>query len=160
MSKILVLGLGNPILSDDGVGLRIVQELRQNIDRSDVTITETHLGGINLLELLTGYKKAILIDAIKTKNSVSGQVYRFGPEALDITNHISSSHEINFTEILNLGRRLGLSLPDEIRIFAVEVEDITTFSEEFTDSVCKAVPLVVEMVLEELGLSPKTLPSI
>ena len=160
MSKILVLGLGNPILSDDGVGLRIVQELRQNIDRSDVTITETHLGGINLLELLAGYKKAIIIDAIQTKNSVSGQVYRFGPEALDFTNHIASSHEINFTEILNLGRRLGLSLPDEIRIFAVEVEDITTFSEEFTDSVRKAVPLVVGMVLEELGLSPKTLPSI
>jgi hydrogenase maturation protease len=151
--KTLVLGLGNPILSDDGVGIRIIQELQKKVFRSDVTIAETYLGGINLLELLTGYEKVILIDAIQTKGGLPGQVYQFGPEALDITNHIASSHEANFSEILKLGRRVGLSLPHEICIYAVEVEDITTFNEECTDNVSKAIPLVVTKVLGELGIS-------
>ena len=148
--KTLVLGLGNPILSDDGVGFHIVRELEGNLDRQEVTVAETSMAGLSLLDLLAGYDRAIIIDAIRTNGGKVGQIYRLGPEAFDVTRHVASPHEVSLTTALRLGRRLGLALPQQIDIFAVEVADTSTFSEECTPQVAEVIPLCVEMIIEEL----------
>jgi len=149
--KTLVLGLGNPILGDDAAGLYVVKELKNRIDRADVTLAETHLGGIRLLDLLAGFDRVILIDAIQTKHGTPGQVYRLTDGNFDAARHIASPHEISFTQTLELGKKLGLKLPSDIRIIAIEAAEVSTFSEQLTPAVQKAIPTAVETVLIEIN---------
>ena len=148
--KTLILGLGNPILSDDGVGIRVARALEGRLNQPDVTVMETSVAGLDFLELLVGYNRAIIIDAIQTKEGKVGQVYRLEPEAFNATRHASTPHDVNFATALELGNRLGLALPQQIIIFAIEVENVTTYSEECTPKVRDAIPVCVEMVMQEI----------
>ncbi|MFH1169887.1 MAG: hydrogenase maturation protease [Chloroflexota bacterium] len=105
---------------------------------------------MELLDMLVGYDKAIIVDAIQTEAGRPGQIYRLDPRVLDITRHVSSLHDVNFATALELGRRLGLALPREIIIYAIEAADVTSFSEECTPELKMAVPACVEMIAREL----------
>ena len=154
--KSLVLGLGNPILSDDGAGIWVTQYIRQRYHKQGVTMMEASQGGLNLLDLIAGYDKLILIDAIQTGNGDIGAVYRLETSDLDATRHVSSFHDINLAMALELGKRLGMALPQEIVIFGIEVRDVTTFSEECTPEVQKAIPVAADMVIKELSTTPSS----
>jgi hydrogenase maturation protease len=147
--KTLVLGLGNPILADDGVGPRVARELEGKLDR-EATVMEASLAGLDILDLLAGYDRAIIIDAIQTIGGRAGRIYRIDPEAFDATRHTASPHDVNFATALELGKKLGLALPSRIDIFAIEVADASHFSEECTPEVTEAIPLCAEMIIHEL----------
>ncbi len=149
--KALVLGLGNPILSDDGVGIRVAEELEGKVDPQEVTVLETSMAGLDLLNMLADYDRAIIIDAIQTVGGQAGDIYQLEPGALDSTQHAASPHDVNFATALELGRRLGLPLPRQIIIFAIEVADASTFSEKCTPDVRGAIPGCVEMIIQELN---------
>ena len=148
--KTLILGMGNPILSDDGAGIRVAQEVGEKLNDPQITVAETSGAGLSLLDSIVGYDKVIIIDAIQTKEGNTGQIYRMGPEDFSLTKHFSSPHQINLATALELGNALDLAMPQKITIFAVEAKDITTFSEKCTPAVEQAIPEVVKMVLEEL----------
>ena len=148
--KTLVLGLGNPILTDDGIGHKIAEEIRGRVDHPEVTVMETSLSGLGLLDLLAGYDRAIIIDAIQTVGGEAGQIYQLGPEAFNATRYATSPHDVNFATALELGNRLNLPLPRQIDIFAIEVVDTTTFSEECTPEVKETIPACAEMIIQEL----------
>ncbi len=149
--KTLILGLGNPILSDDGVGLRVAGILENMVNQPEITVAEASAGGLNLLDLIAGFDRVIIIDAIQTRSGQAGQIYRFGPEALEATYNTGSVHDVDFPTALELGRRLGMALPQQITIFAIEVKDVTNFSEKCTPEVEIAVPVCVQKVLDELS---------
>jgi len=149
--KTLVLGLGNPILSDDGVGIRVAQEVGKELEDPQITIAETSEAGLSLLDSIVGYDKVIIIDAIQTREGNAGQVYRMGIEDFSFSKRFSSPHQINLVTALELGKMLDLTMPQKITIFAVEAKDITKFSEKCTPEVERAIPGVVKMVLEELN---------
>lgn len=155
--KTLVLGLGNPILSDDAVGIRVVEELEGKVDQKEVTLVETTVAGLGLLDFLTGHDRAIIIDAIQTVGGQAGRIYRLDPEALDFTRHSASPHDVNLATALELGKRLELSLPQQIIIFAIEVADASTFSEECTPEVRRAIPACVEMIIQEINGEPRSI---
>jgi hydrogenase maturation protease len=148
--KTLVLGLGNPILSDDGVGPAVARELEGRVDPQEATVIEASLGGLNLLDLLVGYDRVIIIDAIKTAGGRAGQIHRLDPAALTTTRYTASPHDVNLVTALELGKKLGLAMPSKIDIFAIEVLDTERFSEECTPAVAAAIPVCVEMILGEL----------
>ena len=152
--KTLVLGLGNPILSDDGVGVRIAERLQDKVDQREVTVMEASLAGLSILDLLAGYDRAIIVDAIQTAEGKAGQVYRLSPDVLDTTRHAASPHDMGVGTALELGSRLGLALPKQMVIFGVEVADVGTFSEECTAEVREAIPICVEMIVQELSKTP------
>lgn len=143
--------MGNPLLCDDGVGLYIAAELKNRLHRKDVTIVETGSAGLNLLDPLVGFDRAIIIDAIQTADGRAGQIYRLDPQAFDTARHTTSPHSISFTTALDFGRKLGLPLPKEIIIFAIEAQDVTTFSEGCTPAVKQAIPTCIQMILQELN---------
>jgi len=146
--KTLILGLGNPILSDDGIGLRVARALKSRLNHQEITVMETSMAGLNLLDLLVNFDRAIIIDAIQTIGGKAGQIYRLEPGAFNATRHAATTHDVNFATALELGNRLGLALPKQITIFAIEVEDVTTFSERCTPEVERVFPVCVEMVRE------------
>jgi hydrogenase maturation protease len=150
-TKTLILGMGNLLLSDDGVGLCVAAELKNKLDQQETTVMETDTAGLSLLDLLVGYDRAIIIDAIQTVGGKVGQIYRLDPAAFDATRHTASPHDVNFAAALELGNKLGLTLPQQIIIFAIEVADVSTFSEECTPAVKQAIPICVKMALQELN---------
>lgn len=148
--KTLILGIGNPILRDDGVGPRIIQQLRNLISEPDISLQETSLSGVNLMEILMGFDRAIIIDAIQSGGK-PGQVYRlttqdFGTPQKDAF----SEHNMSLFQSIALGRKLSRHMPSEVVIIAIEAEDVANFGEGLTAEVEKAVPLALKQILEEL----------
>ncbi|MGA3024521.1 MAG: hydrogenase maturation protease [Bryobacteraceae bacterium] len=150
MSATVIIGLGNPVLSDDGVGLRIAAELRRRLAGwSGVTTVELYSGGLWLMEAMAGYERAILIDAI-VSGGAAGATYKLGIGDLPQTRTADSSHDASLPLAIELGRVAGLQLPADIQVWAVEAADVETFSERLTPEVERAVPRVVEQVLRDL----------
>jgi len=148
--KTLVLGLGNLILSDDGAGIRVAQEVGKQLNDPQITVSETSAAGLSLLDSIVGYDKVIIIDAIQTQKGQAGQIYRMKPEDFSFAKHFSSPHQINLVTALELGKMLHLAMPQKITIFAVEAKDIASFSEKCTPEVERAIPEAIKMVLQEL----------
>jgi hydrogenase maturation protease len=148
--KTLVLGLGNSILTDDAVAFAVVEGVRERIDREDVTVSQASVGGLGLLELVVGYDRVIILDAIQTGLAEPGDIHRLAPEEFRGSLRAASSHDVSLTTALELGRRLRKDVPKEIVIIAVEAADVDTFGEELTPAVAAAVPQAVELVLQEL----------
>ena len=148
--KTLVLGLGNSILTDDAVAFAIVEEVERRIDRKDVTVSRASVGGLGLLELVVGYDRVIILDAIQTGLADPGHLHRLTPDEFRGSLRAASSHDVSLATALELGRQLRKDIPREIVIIAVEAVDVETFGEELTPPVAAAVPQAVELVLQEL----------
>lgn len=155
--KTIVIGLGNPILTDDGVGVKAARLLKERLNGANglngaaVEVKELYVGGLALMDALTGYERAILIDAALT-GSEPGTIHELSPSGLPATRNTFSTHDTNLPTALEVGRTLGLSLPEDIKIIAVEAADVETFSEELTEKVEKAVPVVVDRIFEMLNI--------
>ncbi len=151
--KTLVLGLGNPYLSDDSAGLRVIRELEKRLSNPDVSLQETSLAGINLLDYLVGCDKAIIVDAIQSPDGKPGSIYRLTPEEFDTSCHTTSSHDIGVIAAIELGKRLELAMPQEIDIIAIEAGDVVTLSENCTPEIEKSIPVAADMIIEDLSES-------
>ena len=146
-SKTLVVGLGNPILGDDGVGWRVAEAVQTAVPHA--TVEFLALGGLSLMERLIGYDRVIIIDSIQTKNGRTGEVHIFPLQALpDLSaGHTTAVHDTSLQTALALGRQMGAQLPDDITIVGIEVTRVYDFSDELTPEVETAVPQAVTAVL-------------
>ena len=149
--KTLVLGLGNPIISDDSIGLRVAQRLAERLaGRADVEVAEDHWGGLQLMEQLVGFDRAVIVDAIIT-GAPPGTIHELTPGDIP-TQRSASAHDVNLPTALAFGRQAGLKLPEDhsIRLVGIEVVDILNFSETCTPAVAAAIPAAVDTVLRLL----------
>jgi len=144
--------MGNTILTDDGIGIYVTRAAAERCQRDDVTFAEASAGGMRLLDVITGYERIVMVDAIKTRDGKPGDVYRLNPNDLLVSLHAGSTHDLSLPGALALGRGMGMTLPadEDFIIIAIEVEDVLTFSEECTPTVAAAIPNAVEAVLAEL----------
>jgi hydrogenase maturation protease len=169
--KTLVVGLGNPILGDDGVGWRVAEEVKRRLQISDfgfqIERAETQsaicdlqsaievdcfaLGGLSLMERMVGYDRAIVIDAVTT-GQPPGTVSRFRLDELPdfSTAHTSAAHDTSLQNALRVGRTMGAQLPDEVVVVGVEAQSVYDFSETLSPPVAEAVPVAARRVLELL----------
>lgn len=145
----LVVGLGNPILGDDGVGWRVAQEIQARLASPDVDVACLALGGVALMERLVGYRRAIIIDAVTTGATI-GRVQCTPLDELPnpAAGHTASSHDTSLPTALNFGRKLGARLPDEVWVVTVEAERLYEFGAELSPAVATAVPNAVHRVQE------------
>ena len=144
--RTFVIGLGNTILSDDGVGIYVVRELGNRINNPDVTVKEASLGGLELLDLITGSDRVYLIDAVITGKHEVGTLIEMRIEDTG-GGSAMARHQISLSEALMLGRRLKMDLPEEIIIYGIEVEDNMTFCESCTPAVAKRIPEIADEIL-------------
>ena len=143
----LILGIGNLILTDDGVGIKIAQRLKE--ERPELEVVETGEAGLTLLDLITGYDRLIIIDSIKTEQGKPGQVYKLELEDLKPAMDFSSSHGIDIATAFKLGQRLGYKMPKSVSIYAVEMKDNTTFGERCTEEVEEKIPFIARQIIDE-----------
>lgn len=151
MNRTVIIGLGNPILTDDGVGIKVARALRDEF-RSDrgIDIKELYAGGLRLIEALAGYDKAVIVDAMATGSMSPGTICRVSGSELGSARNIASSHDINLSTAVELGRMLGLKMPGDIKIFGIEAAEVERFGETLSDDIEEAVPMVVSLITEEL----------
>lgn len=149
--KTLIIGLGNPLISDDSVGLRVAVLLRERLaDRTDIEVGEDYWGGLRLMERMVGYDRAIVVDAICT-DATPGTIHHLVPTDIP-TQKSNSAHDVTLRMALEVGRNADAHLPtdENIRLIGIEAEDVLTFCESCTPAVEAAIPKAVEAVLEEL----------
>ena len=149
--KTIVLGIGNPILGDDGVGVHVANELKNQIKNPSVTIDEAITGGMNLLDLILGYDKAIIIDAVKTDDGEKGEVKRI-PFGNFSTMHSCNPHDVSLIEAIEMAKKMGENrIPKEIIVIGVMMKEIPCeFGEELSKEIATAVPKAVDMALNEI----------
>jgi hydrogenase maturation protease len=160
--SILVLGLGNPILTDDGVGIHVARAVAARLgSQPDLAVgvgfAEASVGGLRLLEALTGYDRVILIDAIQTADGLPGDICQLSPAQsrgagggdARLSLHAGSTHDLSLQGALDWGRQTGLALPDDddILIVAVEAQNVLTFGETCTPAVAAAIPRAADVVV-------------
>jgi hydrogenase maturation protease len=165
----LVIGLGNPILGDDGVGWRVAERVKMSLSEQleGMAISEASsnlpgnflvevdclsLGGLSLMERLISYDRAILIDAITTHQKPAGHVACFPLDDLpkQVVGHLSSAHDTTLQTAIEVGRSLGARLPEQIMIVAIESQISYNFSELLSPEVEAAVPQAEKIVLQLL----------
>ncbi len=145
--KTLLIGVGNPILSDDAAGIRIARYLKQKYP--DLDIVETSEYGIGMLDYVTGYDRLVIIDSIKTGRKTA-ELFKLELHDLNPSSYYPTSHGVDIATAFNLGRKLGYRVPDKVCIYAVEVEDNTTFAEHCTPMIEDKIPQIAgEIAAEE-----------
>lgn len=139
MDRIIVIGLGSPIMCDDAIGLK-VSEAIEELGLSDVDTLQEAIGGLEIIPMVTGYRFAIIVDAILTREYEPGTVLIFDPESFDSTVANVPAHDMNLATAIKIGRQMNnASMPEIIKFVAIEVDDLQTMSEEMTPKVAAAV---------------------
>lgn len=152
----VVIGLGNPVLTDDSAGLQVVRRLARRLEGvPGIQVRELYFGGIRLMEAMAGFDRAVIVDAILTEGGRPGTVYSPAMHDLLQTRNTHSTHDGSLATALELGRLAGLRLPGEIRVWAIEARDVTSFSERLTRDVERAVPAVVDDLMRFLGVASR-----
>ncbi len=196
-TRTLVVGLGNPVLGDDGVGWRVAEALRDRLESGAGAATcqpldaptpastlgrAKHrggaprsggepiappvpeidclsLGGLRLMEQLVGYDRVIVVDAMTTGHAGPGTVGWHGVTAGNATAdstfaHTGSAHDTSLQTALALGRSLGADLPSEVLLLGIETQPSFEFGEDLTPEVEAAVPVAVDLLLDQLERWP------
>ena len=159
-TRTIVVGLGNPVLGDDGVGWRVADEVDGRLRAvreaggalPAVEVERLGVGGLRLMEFLAGYDAAILVDAAEFPDRPIGEVRSYALDDLDCyaAGHLDSAHDASLVTALALGRRLGTNLPTRIQTVTVQVQRTDVFSDELTPEVEAAVPAAASAVVELL----------
>jgi len=144
-----VLGLGNPVVSDDRVGLAVAEAVRRLLEQSpveNVEVLESTRGGFELIDLLGGFSHATIIDCLTLPNPTPGRIQRLSLSHVAGSARLINAHEISIGEAFEFAARLGKEMPATVEIFGVEGGDTSTISEQMTPPVAAAVePLAREI---------------
>jgi hydrogenase maturation protease len=147
----LLVGLGNPIMGDDAVGIRVVRMLREKAQgRGDLEFKELSIGGLGLVEEILGYERVFIIDSVGSADT-PGHIREFSPEHFKGTEYASSPHSTNFATALELFKTFESSaVPHTIRIFTIDINPEFTFREALSPPVQKAASELAELVGREI----------
>lgn len=149
MSTIIV-GVGNTVLGDDGIGIHVVRSLKDFELPKEVTLEEASTGGLNLMDMLVGFDRAILIDAVVVKELGLGEVTVLDASEMSSA-HSTNPHDVSFPEALELLEKMGAEdIPEDIKIVGISIEPVTEFGEELSGPVADSIDKAREKVLELL----------
>ena len=144
--RTVVVGVGNPILGDDGVGIHVARELKGKVD---VDVREAYTGGLNLLDLIIGYDRAVLVDAVYLDGMRAGEVKALSLDDLESA-HSSNPHDATLMEAIEVSKRMGeRRLPRDIVLVGIRIDPVNDFSETLSPAVEASIP---DAVREVMGL--------
>jgi hydrogenase maturation protease len=165
----LIIGLGNPILGDDGIGWRVVEALDNQMKTSihqkaarpgmdepadwpEIEIDYLSLGGLSLMERLVGYDRVIIVDALTTGNATPGTVMQLKLDDLpdQALGHLCSAHDTSLQNALKVGKMMGARVPEDIMVVGIEINPIYDFSDNLSPMIGESIPEAVQIIMENL----------
>lgn len=161
--RTLVLGLGNDLYGDDGVGVEAVRRLREEAagaegasppaepfcDPENTVFEECSLSGLALLDVITGYDRLVIVDTIKRPEPRTGRVSLLREEDLRAVPG-PSPHYVSVPQMIEIGRRVGLHVPSTIIVVAVEAKNMHRLGEGLTEEMTRALPAITARVKDVL----------
>jgi len=154
IERTVVLGLGNPLLSDDAAGLAVADELERLLAErpiAGVEVARSSRGGFELIDLLAGFQRAVIVDALVTVDPCPGRVHRLEPAQVSGSARLVGSHEVGLATALELAEALGIVMPETVTVYGVEAADVTTFAETPTPAVAAAIVRLARELHESLA---------
>jgi hydrogenase maturation protease len=152
IKPILILGIGNILLRDEGVGVHVANQLQTMDLPPDVEVMDGGTLGLNLLYYIEGRKKVIVIDTVGIGDP-PGTIYRFTDQELGIKkSFLRTAHGIDIVDVVKTAEMLGKK-PEEIVFIGIEPEDIDEGLEP-TALIAKRIPVIIELVMKELQTTP------
>ena len=149
--KTLLLGIGNPLVSDDGIGIVAAREIAKR-KLHGIDVEEATASGIEVMEMMLDYEKVVVVDAIFLPGHEPGEIMHLKEEDFSHTVHGSSPHGVNISTAIALGRQTSPErMPGSIVFIAMQAEDVSTFSEMQTPRVRKSIPAFISAVVKEVG---------
>ncbi len=148
--SIRVIGVGNPILKDDKVGIDValeIGELRPNIDTIDVCA-----GALGVFDYIVDWDRIIMIDSIKSGRDSPGTVYQMQVSDFSPVLDQPTTHGLDIISACRLGEGLGYKVPIDLSIYAIEIEDNATLSEACTPAISARIQEIAQEIIEEEAL--------
>lgn len=150
MKETAIIGLGNLIKGDDGVGIHLAKEIRNDVPK-EVDVIDGGTAGLNILNYLEQYEKIVIIDAINLGHKI-GEIIELTPsDILGETDLNLSAHDIDFVDSLQISKEIGID--PEIKIIGIEIGEIKTkeLSMELSKEIREKIPELKQRVLKELN---------
>jgi hydrogenase maturation protease len=147
MRRVLILGIGNTLRGDDGLGVFIVKQMEESGIRlpKGVSLLDGGTAGFDLLGLIDGYDKIVIVDALKT-NDKPGSIYRFTPEHAVESRARISMHEVGIMEVIKTLRIMDIN--PEIEFVGIVPENISDMNTTISQAVMESIPRAVEVILD------------
>ncbi|MGA1793565.1 MAG: hydrogenase maturation protease [Thermoplasmatota archaeon] len=143
----IIVGIGNPILGDDGVGIHVARKLRPALEGKGIVIEEAFTGGLNLLDIIVGHDRAILVDSISSRELAIGEVVVVQDVSEIGSDHSANPHDVSFPEALELAGKMGETrVPKEISLVGINIRPSYDFKEGLSTEVASAVDIAAEKV--------------
>ncbi|MGQ9707229.1 MAG: hydrogenase maturation protease [bacterium] len=151
--RYLLLGIGNDILRDDGIGIYVAREVKERLKHKDLDIIEGLWGGFTLLDIISHYGKVLIIDGVIDENHKIGDVFWIDIDKLKDHRGFEQSHNIHLPTLLNVGERLGYRMPEVIKVLGISISEQTEFGgyDDMTESVRNAIPIASDIAIETLS---------
>jgi hydrogenase maturation protease len=157
VKPIIVIGLGNPLMADEGIGTVLVDELSKlaqtgKLPSDDIEYYDGGCGGMYLLHVIAERKKVILIDCC-VMDTEPGTIRRFTPDDVTSVKQMAhlSLHEVDILKVIELAKQIG-SCPDDIVIFGIEPVSITQ-QMHLNPPLQEQIPRYIETIAKELCFS-------
>lgn len=148
--RILILGIGNPLMTDEGVGVRVAEALMSGFDFPDsVEVVDAGTMGLGILNMFRGVDLVIVVDAIDRTGHPPGTVMRLAPDDLAPNQIMHSLHDIRFVDVLQAAEFTGIR--PEAECIGIQVGSMEQWVTELTPEVEAALPLAVDAVFTVLG---------
>jgi len=154
--KVLLLGIGNTVLTDDGVGIHAVRLVSEEAVQAGLSVKEAEVAGFALLDVLEGFDSVVVIDAVRLPGTAAGEIVVVDAETMPPSLHLVAGHQVDLPTALVLGRESGSHMPTEAKVVGVQIEDDRSFGTEPTAAVAAAAPkaarLALRLALESAGV--------
>ncbi|HBY63301.1 MAG TPA: hypothetical protein DEH78_26055 [Solibacterales bacterium] len=144
--RTIIVGIGSPIAGDDRAGLAVAELLAASPLRG-ADVREARAGALDLLDLLPGYERAILVDCLVTADPRPGRIHRLGLASMPAGGW-TTPHDIGIAEAFELGRQMGIPMPEEVEIIAIEAAPPAVLTDALTPAVQAAVETVAGQLRE------------
>lgn len=151
-ARTLILGIGNPLFGDDGVGIEVARRIEERSGDNGVDVVEASASGLELLDVVSGYDRLIVVDAITTGEGRVGKLHRLGRDDFADAVQPVPKHQMNLFTTLEFGRSLEVDVPRETVIYAIEIEEARDLREGYTAELENAIPGIVDAIVENESL--------
>ena len=153
---LVVLGLGNPLRGDDGVGLAVAAALSRLLERHPIVgvrVVTSERGGLEVLNLLAGAREAVVVDCLEVETPRPGRVHWLSLDEMRGSARVQGAHEVSLANVLEIGRLLGVQVPDSIAVLGVEARPGPDIDDRLSPPLAASVDRIAALLHDHLAQS-------
>lgn len=146
------MGIGNTVRGDDGIGIYIAEEIKKKVGNKtdNIKVISTETAGLNLLDLIVGYSKLIVVDSIQvSSNNELGHIFELEVNQLNSSNSHFNSHDIDFSKLFKIGKELGIKLPKKIKIYGIGIFLVNGFGQKCNPRLYKMISDMAQYIINK-----------